>query len=438
MTQHRISVDARFKSQNGTRDKEGTMNRATADGDGGPTAIATGALSILLRNRTFATFEVGSFVNVVGSYALIVAIGWMVVELTGSSFLLGLTNFASMFPILLLALPAGALADRIDRRLLILIPQAVAAVAVVLLAIAAAIGTVTLPMIFAIALIAGLCNAITWPTWSVLVRDIVGPEQLRIAIAVDGGRDSTARIIGPALAGRLLAVGSAALCLQVGAAMVLALVVVLSVIRVPRSAVRTASPIGSSLVEGLAVAWASPTVRRLLIRVGTLGLLVIPHQALLPSFVKSVLGSGPETLGALFSAAGVGAVVGAFAAGAPIARRHSEAWTTVTPIVAAAALVVFATSSSLPIALAAIIVVALAGTGFMVVARASVQLAVEPGLAGRVMGLFTLVFAGSQPIGALAQGALADWVSLPTTMACAGLIAIAALSVAAFTSRCRA
>ena len=261
--------------------------------------------------RAFTFFEAGSLVNVVGSYTLIVALSWIVFDLTGSAFVLGLTNFALMIPILFLALPAGALADRADRRLVILGAQSGGLLAAATLAFFAATGSLSIPLIIGVALIAGICNAISWPVWPVFVKDLVGPERLRPALAIDAARDNIGRIAGPAVAATLLTALGPNATLQIGCALVFALVAVLLVVRAKPAAPAPARPWIPALKQGLVYAWNDRNARLLLVGTGALGFCVLPYQGLMPAYVREVLRAGPAELGLLLGAAGVGAVAGA-------------------------------------------------------------------------------------------------------------------------------
>src|SRR5256885_749677 len=159
----------------------------------------------LLINRNYTLFMIGSFVSATGSWIQTIALGWLVLDLGDSAFLLGLVGFARMIPLLLLSFPAGALADRFDRRKMLVISQWGATFTAAPLAIATWLGVASIPLIVALALIAGVFDAFAWPVWSVFIKDLVGPERLRTAVAVNSTRFNLTRIIGPAIGGVLLA-----------------------------------------------------------------------------------------------------------------------------------------------------------------------------------------------------------------------------------------
>src|SRR5919199_79275 len=171
----------------------------------------------LLINRNYTLFMVGSFVSATGSWIQSVALGWLVLDLGNSAFLLGLVGFARMIPLLVFSFPAGALADRVDRRRMLMLTQCGSVMTAAPLAVATGLGLASIPMIVALALLAGLFDAFAWPVWSVFIKDLVGPEWLRTAVAVNSTRFNLTRIVGPAIGGVLLASFGTTLCFAVSA-----------------------------------------------------------------------------------------------------------------------------------------------------------------------------------------------------------------------------
>jgi MFS family permease len=384
------------------------------------TAAASSGLARAFVNRNYALFMAGAFVSATGSWAQSVAVGWLVLDLGNSTFLLGLANFAQMMPLLLLGFPAGAVADRFDRRTLLLIAQTGMLATMAALALAAALGFVSIPLILVTAVVGGLFNALGWPTWSAFIKDLVGPERLRSAVALNSARFNLTRVIGPALAGVLLARYGAAVCLAVAAASALGVVLALLAIRLPPVDRFPPRDWLASLKEGLVYAWGAPRVRELLLVTGAVTFLAMPYQAFLPAFARDVLGSGPEGLGLLLTAVGLGALGGAVLSGTSLASRSPNRLMAAFAAATGLALVGLAASRQMELAVAALAVVGLASIGYLAVANATLQLMVPDKLVGRTMGLWTVVNAGVQPVGSLAIGAASEQVGLTAAVAIAG------------------
>lgn len=375
----------------------------------------------LLINRNWTLFMTGSFVSATGSWVQSVALGWLVLDLGDSAFLLGLVGFARMIPLLLLSFPAGALADRFDRRRMLLVSQWGAAATAAPLAIATGLGVASIPLIVALALIAGVFDAFAWPVWSVFIRDLVGPERLRTAVAVNSTRFNVTRILGPAIGGVLLASFGTTLCFAVSAVCSLGVVGACLLIRLPPYPRRETGPWLPALRDGLRYAAGEQEVRRLLLITAGMGVFALPYQQLLPAVARDSLATGPEGLGLLMTAVGVGAIVGAVLSGTgPVQRRASRLVPTL-PIGLGVAVAGLGLAPSVPLAMLALAGVGLCSIGYMSLASASIQLRAHDEMVGRVMGLWTVVQAGMMPLGALGLGALGDLAGLPLTLGLAGL-----------------
>ena len=391
----------------------------------------------LLINRNYTLFMIGSFVSATASWIQSVALGWLVLDLGHSAFLLGLVGFARMVPLLVFSFPAGALADRVDRRRMLMVTQWGSVMTAAPLALATWLGLASIPLIVALALLAGLCDAFAWPVWSVFIKDLVGPERLRTAVAVNSTRFNLTRVIGPSIGGILLAAWGATLCFAVAAAAALGVVVACTLIRLPPYPKRASGPWLPALGEGLRYAAATPQVRRLLLLTSGLGIFALPYQQLLPAVAREMLDQGPEGLGLLMAAVGVGAILGSIMSGTALVQRNAQALLFALPVGLGLSIVALGAATALLPAALALALVGLCSIGYMSIANASVQLAARDDLVGRVMGLWTVVQAGMMPVGSLLLGAIADAIGLGRTLALAGAIAAAialALSGRAVTS----
>jgi MFS family permease len=384
----------------------------------------------VLINRNYALFMAGSFVSAMGSWFQAVAFGWIVLELTGSPLVLGLANFAQMAPLFFLGFFGGALADRVDRRTLLLWGIGTGAVALAVLAALALAGRVTVPAVLLVSLVIGLTNAVVWPAWQPFIQELVPPDRLRDAIAFNSARFNLTRVLGPAAAGLLMARVGAPACLAVAAAGSGGVLLATWLIRRPRGRRAAAPPWLSALAEGIAYVRADAFTFRLLGITGLFGVVVLPYQAFLPAFARDVLATGAEGLGVLLTAVGGGAVLGAAATGSRhVATRPGPAMA-LCALLAGAGLLVFALATPLHgfptwVASAALVLVGFGSIGYLTTANATLQLRVPDHLTGRVMGLWVVMNAGTTPLGSLALGGAAERFGLPQVVLAGGLAGIA-------------
>lgn len=380
-------------------------------------------LTNLFINRDYALFMGGSFISATGNWLLAVAIGWLVWEIGRSELLLGAANFAQMGPMLVLGLVGGALADRVERRRMIMGTQLFMILASSALAALAWTGMATTPTILALLLVVGVSQSFAWPSWSPFIADLVGPERLRAAIALNSARFNLTRIIGPAIAGVLLAQVGAGICLALAAVGQVFLIVTMGILR-PRLQKRSeAEPLLLAIARGLRLTWSMRQVRETMLVSATIGVLILPYVVFLPAFAEKVLHAGPEGYGFLLTAVGAGAILGAAVSGTRAVASRPRRTQGVLAITTGLALAVFAASTWMALSAVAMFVVGLGSIGYMATANATVQLAVPRHMIGRVMGIWVVVSAGSTPIGGILLGWLAERVGLGVTVAVAGLAA---------------
>ena len=398
--------------------------------EGSDAVFGTRVLARLLINRNYALFMGGSFLSALGSWVQAVAIGWLVYDLTGSPFILGLTNFAQMAPLFFFGMFGGVLADRFDRRILLSAGLATSAVALTVLAILTIAGRASVPLIVGISLVLGLANVIVWPAWQPFIKELVPQTRLREAIAFNAARFNLSRVLGPAIGGTILATSGAGTCLAVTAVTSVAVVAVTLAVRRPRATRATMAPWLSSLGEGISYVRGDPFTFRLLAVTTLFGLAVMPYATFLPALSQDVLGLGPDGLGHLLAAAGMGAVVGAIVTGMPqVGTRPRAAMAAFSAISATGAIAIATWApafSTVPVvAWIALAAIGLGTVGFLTNANTVLQLRVPDHLVGRVMGLWVVLNAGTNPLGSLALGALAERAPLTWVFGIAGLSAAA-------------
>ena len=359
-------------------------------------------------NRDFALFMGGSFVSAMGMWFRVVTVSWVAFELTGSAFYLGVLTFAQLAPIFFFGLLGGVLADRLDRRRLMLTVSTAVTLINTLLAALGAGGWLNPVVILVLVATLGLCDAVMFPTWQAVIKDLVPTQRLRAAVAVSSVRFNLSRVLAPALAGGLLSIAGPAVCLAVSAGSSLGIILVTLAIR-PRK-LTTSRPVSwwAAIGQGLDYTRREVDVRRLLLVTGGFGLLVLPHQAFLPAYTERQLGLGPDGLGTLLTAVGVGGIVGALITGSKYTNNREYRAMGAFTIVTGLGLLILGVIPTLPAALLGLAIVGLGSIGFLTAAQSTIQLIVPDRLVGRVMSVYVALAAGAMPLGSLALGSVAE------------------------------
>jgi MFS family permease len=378
-----------------------------------------------LRHRNFRLFFIGQGLSLIGTWLQQVAMSWLTYRLTGSAWLLGVVAFCANVGILLFSNVSGVLADRIDRRRGLMVTQSLMLVQAVILAVLTATGVITTWHLIALALWLGTCTAFDLPMrQSMYVHFVENRADLPNAIALNSFLVNTARVVGPALAGLLLAITSEAACFGVNAFSFLAVIVALS--RMQWKEDIRSHPTGgwwASWLEGARYAVGLAPVRDLLILVAILAFTISPYSALMPVYAKDVYGGGPQALGWLLASAGAGALLSTgYLASRPSVRGLAR----VIVRAAAASGLALAAFSHLRVFGLALILVFLVGGG-LILATAStntiLHTIVDDRLRGRVASFYILAFLGVAPLGNLATGALAAQVGTPMAFLLDGVVA---------------
>ncbi len=381
-----------------------------------------------LQHRNFRLFFVGQFVSRTGFWMQWVAQGWLVYQLTQSAFMLGLVSFAGQLPSLLLGLFAGVVADRFNRYHVILLMLVLAMLQAAVLSVLTLGGWITAWQVFFLALFAGIVQSFEMPARQSFLMEIVGREDLPSAIALNSALVNGARILGPALAGVVVAYAGEGACFSVNALSYLAIIGGFLAMRLPPRTRTAASKtsVSAFIHEGIVYAVRTPSIRLPLILIGLVGLLSTPYTVLMPVFAKDILNSGPSGMGLLMGAAGIGAVVGV-----SFLARHRGTDRLGRAIAFALVrfglgLILFAYSRNLWLSL---LILPLVGSGFMVPMAAVntlLQTIAPDHLRGRVMSLYFIMIMGAAPVGSLLSGSLAPYIGAPLTVALTGAGCLAA------------
>jgi len=382
-----------------------------------------------LRHRNFRLFWTGQLISVVGTWMQSVAQGWLMHRLTSSPLMLGLLGFCQFLPVTLLSLWAGVIVDRMDKRRLILITQSCALAQAATLAAVVTTGAVRPWMVLGLALIFGVINALDLPARQSFLIEMVGKEDLSNAIALNSAAFNAARVLGPAVAGVLVATVGEGGCFWLNALSYVAVLLSLALMMpLRRSEERDAS---ATLMDGVRYAWSVPPVRNLLLLLGAAAGFGFQYMVLLPVYARDILGTGAEAYGLMVSAFGLGSLLSAVWMTRRLDRWDLRRNLLVGLTTGGLGMGLFAWSRFLPFTLA---MGFLAGFGLILYVASTntlVQLTIEDRYRGRVMSLYTLMFIGTAPLGALMAGGIAQRAGAPAaTSACAVILLGSAVWVA--------
>ncbi|HEV3231722.1 MAG TPA: MFS transporter [Candidatus Dormibacteraeota bacterium] len=358
-----------------------------------------------LRVRNYRLFFAGQIVSVSGTWMQSVAQAWLVLRLTGSGAALGLIIALQTLPILIGGAYGGVIADRVDKRRMLYATQAAAAALALTLGLLTLTGLVQLWLVGGLALGLGLVNMVDIPTRQSFVQEMVGREDLTNAISLNSVIMNGARIVGPALAGVLIATVGIAVCFLVNAASYLAVLAGLWAMRGPElNRVTPGHRSPGQLLEGLRYVWRRPELRTPLLMMAVVGCFAFEFTVSLPLLARFTFHTGAQGFGAMSSVFGVGAVGGGLltaALGRPTGRRLVLAG-----LAFGALILLTAMAPTFPLTLALLAATGATGMAFAALANSTIQLSADPGMRGRVMALYAVAFMGSTPIG----GPIVGWV----------------------------
>jgi MFS family permease len=390
------------------------------------------ALSSLrpLRSRNFALVWSAALVSNVGSWMQTVALGYVITARTHDPLWTGLLAAAAFLPMGLLAPVGGALADRLDRRRWLIVTTVAEACFAAVLAVLAAIGHAPPVALVGVAFLGGVAAAVGFPTYQAMLPDLVPRQDLLAAVSLSSAQFNLGRVIGPALAGVVLVVGSDAWAFAVNAASFGAVVVALVFVRlpVPNPPTLPVEPIVRRIVAGARVAAAEPGCRSAIFLIAVVALVGSPFIGLVPAVAIDGLHRGAGATSALVTGQGIGAVTGALAL-APLARAWGRRRLLVTALVAfPAAIVLYGLAPSLVTATLAIVVVGAFYISVLTGLNTVVQLRAPEHARGRVLGLYMMALGTIYPIGLIVQGAIAGAIGIRPVTVASGIVLTAIMA----------
>jgi MFS family permease len=376
-----------------------------------------------LRHRNFRLFFGGQSISVIGSWMTRVATSWLVYRLTGSALLLGTVSFVGQIPTFLLAPIAGVLVDRVDRRKVLVWTQALAMLQSLALAWLTLSNRITIGEVLALSAFQGVINAFDMPgRQSFMVQMVEDRADLSNAIAINSSMVNMARLIGPSLAGVLIAVKNEGWCFLVDGISYIAVIISLLMMRLVRTEERGATTsMATQLKEGWTYVAGFVSVRSILSLFALLSLMGWPFMVLMPIFAAKILHGGPHTLGFLMGAVGVGSLASALSL---VMRRSVRGLTRVIPIAAGifgVGLICFGLSHYLWLSMLTMLVTGFGMMQGLTGSNTIIQTLVDENMRGRVMSYYTMAFVGMAPFGSLLAGAMAHAIGAPRTVIVSGI-----------------
>ena len=376
-----------------------------------------------LGNKNYRLFYSGQFISLTGTWMQMVAQSWLVYRLTGSAATLGFVAFAGQVPGFLLAPVGGAVADSLSRHRILIGTQTLAMLLAFVLAALTLTGNVVVWHVYVLAALLGIVNAFDIPARQAFVADLVGREDLVNAIALNSSMINGARLVGPAMAGLLVATIGEGWCFFVNALSYVAVIGGMLRMRVAKrelnAAAEQSSPV-RRVVEGFSFVGRTGPIRALIILLGLVSLLGMPYTMLMPVFADRVLHVGAGGLGVLLGAAGVGALAAALLLLARRGVRGMGRWVAFSSAGFGASLILFSRVQDFRLAVAVLVCVGFSMIIQIASSNTLVQAMVPNELRGRVMAVYSMMFLGMAPLGALWAGWLAERVGAANTVAVGG------------------
>jgi MFS family permease len=386
-----------------------------------------------LRHSNFRLFFAGQLISLIGTWMQQVAQSWLIYRLTHSALLLGGIGFAGQIPVFILGPIGGHVADRFDRRRVLLITQSASMFLASVLAALTLSGRVREWHLFVLAALLGVVNAFDIPARQAFLVQLVEREDLINAIALNSSMFNGARIVGPAVAGLLVAAIGEGWCFFANAISYIAVIIGLMMISTPRFVAQAGRSVWANIAEGFRFVGKTAPVRALLLLIGAVSFTALPYTVLMPVFADKIFHSGARGLGILMGASGTGALLGSLLLATRSTVKGLGRWIAAACMIFGVALTAFALSRSFALSAALLVI---AGGAMMVQMASSntlIQSMVPDELRGRVMSVYTMMFMGMGPFGALLAGSIADRIGAPLTVAGGGVITV--LAAIGFTLR---
>jgi predicted MFS family arabinose efflux permease len=374
--------------------------------------------------RDFRLMWIGACTSSIGTWMQIVAQGWLVYRISHSAFLLALDQFLSGIPIFLFSLVGGVVADRVERRKILLGSQYVQMASAATLTVLVVLGLKVVWPILCLSFISGFAQAFGGPAYQALIPTLVEREDMPNAIALNSIQFNLAVTVGPALAGQALAKLGETWCFGLNALSFLAPIIALWMISNRFHPKKTSESVLTSLKQGIAFARQQPAMEALIVLAFCMTFLAMPMRTYIPVFVKDIFHRGPETYGNLLSLMGIGSITGSLIIAAAGNVRRKGVVALVGLVLLGAGITGFAFSKNVPTSGTMIVVVGAAMMAVFAMVNSLVQLITTDEMRGRVMSLYNFAFRGGMPMGNLMTGWLVPIFTAPIVLGVNGLLLI--------------
>ena len=378
-----------------------------------------------LRHRNFQLFFSGQLISLIGTWMDTIAESWLVYRLTGSSLLLGTVAFAGQIPVFLLSPIGGMAADRWNRRKVVIATQTASMFLAFALAYLTLSGRVRVWQVILLAALMGVVNAFDIPARQAFLVEMVGRDDLMNAIALNSSMFNGARIIGPSIAGILVASIGEGWCFFSNAVSYIAVIAGLLMMRIerPPKDEKYVSPL-DHIAEGFRFVSHTAPIRLILLLLGLVSFVAMPYSVLMPIFAAQILHGNARTLGVLMGATGVGALAGALTMASRQTVRGLGRWVWIACAAFGSSLILFSISHWYLVSIALLVPVGFSMMVQMSSSNTLIQAMVPDRLRGRTMAVYSMMFMGMAPLGALFSGALADRIGAPWTLSIGGAVGI--------------
>ncbi len=374
--------------------------------------------------RDFRLMWIGACTSSIGTWMQIVAQGWLIYRLSHSSFLLGLDQFLAGIPIFLFTLIGGVVADRTERRKILLISQWVQMASAAILTLLVTLGVAHVWQILCLSFVSGLAQAFGGPAYQALIPTLVDREDMPNAIALNSIQFNLAVTVGPALAGMTLAKLGEKWCFGLNAVSFLAPIISLSMISATFLPVKSAESILGSLKQGINFIWHHGSMVGLIVLAFLMTFLSMPMRTYMPVFVKDIFHRGPETYGNLLSLMGVGSICGSLAVAGKGNISNKGRFALTMLILLGAGIAGFSLSKVLPISYGMLVLVGASMMAVFATVTSLVQLITTNEMRGRVMSVYNFAFRGGMPMGNLVSGWLVPAYTAPMVLAVNGFLLV--------------
>ncbi|MEO0026438.1 MAG: MFS transporter [candidate division WOR-3 bacterium] len=382
------------------------------------------------RHRNYLLYWLGNMVSFVGTWMQNVAKSWLVLSVTNSPFLVGLDSAMNWLPVWFVSLPAGVLADRFNKRNLMLVTQSVLAFFALILAILTWTKVITIYQILLISFLAGIFVALNAPVAQTLVPELVNRKDVLNAIALNSSMFNLARMIGPAIAGSVLTFSGPAPVFAINAASFLAIILALALIRLDKPVNNVQhEPIPSQLITGLRYVRSHPDIRLLILLIGIFSSFGIVYIPLLPVIARDVLGQGAHGYGLMMTALGAGALAGGLTLATLSRTRHRGKILLAGTLTLGLLLLAFSFCRSYQFALILLVLVGFCQTSIASLTNTLIQTLAPDYIRGRVMSIFSLFFNGMFPLGSLIGGSIAQRWSACSALLISGVVVLLTLTL---------